>query len=66
METLFTGLHTVAPSPLADTPLFDFSGLMQSRPAGAHVMTFIAKEGGYAVSRSGTGAANAGLDVLAL
>jgi len=63
LEIIFTGLHNVAS--LADAPLFDFSGLMPSRPAGEHVMSFIAKDGVYAASRSGTGTANAGLDVLA-
>jgi tRNA 2-thiocytidine biosynthesis protein TtcA len=65
LETIFTSLKNVAPSQLADTQLFDFSGLMRSQQAEEQLMTFIARDGVYAASQSGTGAANAGLDVLA-
>ncbi|MGZ8184551.1 MAG: tRNA 2-thiocytidine(32) synthetase TtcA [Methylobacter sp.] len=66
LETIFSSLQNVAPSQLADKQLFDFAGLTRSRQAvEEQVMTFIAKDGVYAASQSGTGAANAGLDVLA-
>jgi len=65
LETIFTSLQNVAPSQLADTQLFDFAGLMRNPQAEEQVMTFIAKDGVHAASQSGTGAANAGLDVLA-
>jgi tRNA 2-thiocytidine biosynthesis protein TtcA len=65
LETIFTSLKNVAPSQLADTQLFDFAGLMRSSQAEEQAMTFIARDGVYAASQSGTGAANAGLDVLA-
>ncbi len=59
LETIFTSLKNVAPSQLADTQLFDFSGLMRSPRVEEQVMTFIARDGAYAASQSGTGAANA-------
>ncbi|MDP1771675.1 MAG: tRNA 2-thiocytidine(32) synthetase TtcA [Methylobacter sp.] len=65
LETIFTSLQNVAPSQLADTKLFDFAGLTRSSQVEEQVMTFIARDGVYAASQSGTGAANAGLDVLA-
>jgi tRNA 2-thiocytidine biosynthesis protein TtcA len=69
LETIFASLQNVAPSQLADRQLFDFAGLMRN-PQGSsqveeQVMSFIARDGVYAASQSGTGAANAGLDVLA-
>jgi hypothetical protein len=65
LETIFTSLKNVAPSQLADTQLFDFSGLTRSQQIEEQMMTFIARDGVYAASQSGTGAANAGLEVLA-
>jgi hypothetical protein len=38
---------------------------MRSSQVDEQIMTFIARNGVYAASQSGTGAANAGLDVLA-
>ncbi len=67
LETIFTSLQNVAPSQLADTRLFDFAGLALTRnqQIEEQVMTFIARDGVYAASQSGTGEANDGLEVLA-
>jgi tRNA 2-thiocytidine biosynthesis protein TtcA len=69
LETIFTSLKNVAPSQLADTQLFDFSGLSRSQQAEEQVMAVIARDGVYAGRGdrpvAPTSAANAGLDVLA-
>lgn len=40
LETIFTSLKNVSPSQLADTQLFDFTGLTRNQDLAEHVITF--------------------------